>query len=122
MRQPRAGLNCGRHGLSAASEHASLVAEQRERQQSEQDAIRSLEAKLDAQQAEHDAQAREQLYLRNVILRYMETEDHEGLFPVVAMCLRLEPAEVESVRERRHRREAGHQRAGALRFLFGMSD
>ena len=37
---------------------------------------------------------------------YMETEDHEGLFPVVAMRLRLEPAEVESVRERRHRREA----------------
>ena len=57
-----------------------------------------------------------QLYLRNVLLKYMETEDHETIFPVIAMCLRLTPEEVEALRERRERHNTA-QRGGALRRL-----
>ena len=43
--------------------------------------------------------------------RYMETEDHEALFPVIAMCIRLSAEEVEAIRQKRS--AAASRRAGA---------
>ena len=48
--------------------------------------------------------------------RYMQTEDHEAMFPVVAMCLRLKPDEVDDIKMRRERREL--DRRGTVRRLF----
>jgi hypothetical protein len=56
-------------------------------------------------------QAEEHAYLRNVLQRYMETEDHEALFPVIAMCIRLSAEEVEAIRQKRS--AAASRRAGA---------
>ena len=54
----------------------------------------SLAAELEARRAEAEglrasASAREAegLYLRNVVKKYMETEQHEALFPVIATCM-----------------------------------
>ena len=42
--------------------------------------------------------------LRNVLKRYMETEAHEQLFPVIATCLHLSQREVEEILSGRERR------------------
>jgi hypothetical protein len=42
-------------------------------------------------------------YLKNVMVRYMETGEHEALFPVIATILQFSPAEVERVKKRRTR-------------------
>ena len=44
------------------------------------------------------------LYLRNVILKYMETEDHHSMFPVVATLLHLTASEVTTVARAREER------------------
>ena len=44
------------------------------------------------------------LYLRNVILKYMETEDHHSMFPVVATLLHLTASEVTTVARARDER------------------
>ena len=45
------------------------------------------------------------LYIRNVLLRYMENEDHETMFPVIATCMRFTPEEVSGIHDRRAERE-----------------
>ena len=76
------------------------------------------ESETRAKDEAHQADASERLYLRNVLLRYMETEDHTAMFPVVAMCLRLTAQEVEAIHERRAKRE--RERRPAWRIgLFG---
>ena len=59
----------------------------------------SLAAELEARRAEAEglrasASAREAegLYLRNVVKKYMETEQHEALFPVIATCMHFSQA------------------------------
>ena len=59
----------------------------------------------------------QRLYLRNILQRYMESEDHEALFPVVATCLQLTPEEVQAIRERRAQRQ--QRQAGLVRRLLG---
>ena len=100
---------------------AVVVALEGEAKAAKEEARASLSVANDT--VEHDASTRraqeaEQLYLRNVLLRYMETEDHTAMFPVVAMCLRLSKEEVSKIRERREERERA--KGGAVRrFLFG---
>lgn len=57
----------------------------------------------------------ELLYLRNVIKRYMETEQHEALFPVIATCMRFTEEEVEAIKRDRARRQLGRSRG----FIYG---
>ena len=71
----------------------------------------------DRRTAERRVEEGERLYLRNVLQKYMETEDHETLFPVVATCLRLTPGEVDAIRERRAL--LLQQRRGLVRRLLG---
>ena len=68
-----------------------------------------------AQEAARTAEAGERLYLRNVLLRYMETEDHETMFPVLAMCLQFTADEVSAIARKRSERE---RRASSWR-IFG---
>eukprot|EP00958_Prasinococcus_capsulatus_P011997 scaffold1194_cov369-Prasinococcus_capsulatus_cf.AAC.11 len=46
-------------------------------------------------------------YLKNVIVKYMETEEHERLLPVLSMLLQITPDEVTRVEEARRRRHSG---------------
>ena len=48
--------------------------------------------------------ARQDTYLRNVVKKYMETEQHEALFPVIATCMRFTQAEVDEILAGRERR------------------
>lgn len=57
---------------------------------------------VEAQQTANDG---DMCYLRNVMKRYMETEDHEALFPVIATCMRFSPEEVEQLHANRLRRQ-----------------
>ena len=97
------------------------VHEERRRDDQLESAYASASAKESETRAKdeaHQADASERLYLRNVLLRYMETEDHTAMFPVVAMCLRLTAQEVEAIHERRAKRE--RERRPAWRIgLFG---
>ena len=75
---------------------------------------REVELKADQLRAEEATTT----YLRNVILRYMQSEDHEAMFPVVAMVLKLGADEVADIRERRERRER-ESRGAVRRLIFG---
>ena len=44
------------------------------------------------------------MYLRNVLKKYMETEHHEALFPVIATCMRFSQSEVDEIVSGRERR------------------
>ena len=68
------------------------------------DALAAAQASLDEQRR---VEASEQTYLRNVLLKYMESEDHHTMFPVVATVLRFTHEEVMRIKERRERRESG---------------
>ena len=45
-------------------------------------------------------------YLKNVIVKYMETEEHERLLPVLTMLLQITPDEVSKVEEARRKRKS----------------
>ena len=87
----------------------------------EQEARESLSVahgSLESYEEVRKAESAERLYLRNVLLRYMETEDHTAMFPVVAMCLKLSADEVAKIRDRREERERAKGSA-VSRFQFG---
>ena len=46
----------------------------------------------------------EEIYLRNVVKKYMETEQHEALFPVIATCMHFSQAEIDEILAGRERR------------------
>jgi hypothetical protein len=84
--------------------------------------LSAARASIEQSSLDREAEERERLYLRNVLQRYMETEDHETMFPVVAMCLRFTAEEVAAIRGRREQRERERRSAaGAVRrLLFGL--
>ena len=59
---------------------------------------------LDELQARSAVRDAETMYLRNVLKKYMETEQHEALFPVIATCMHFSQAEVEEIIAGRERR------------------
>ena len=63
-----------------------------------------------ARDAERAAEAADRLYLRNVLLRYLETEDMHTMFPVIATVLRFTEAEVASIVQKKEERERPKKR------------
>ncbi|MES1915899.1 MAG: hypothetical protein MHM6MM_007782 [Cercozoa sp. M6MM] len=57
-------------------------------------------------------------YLKNVLVKYLETNDFERFVPVFARILQLEPAEVDKVRRKRQARASW---LGAAHSWFGGS-
>ena len=76
------------------------------------EAERSKEEEAEQRRVE----AADRLYLRNVLVRYMETEDHHTMFPVVAMLLKLTQEEIADLAAKRAARE--RERGGVVRRLF----
>ena len=97
-----------------SDEHAS-----RARLESAHASLQSGSDERRAHDAQRAAEAAEHLYLRNVLLRWMENdpEDHEALFPVVAMCLKFTSEEVAAIHTRRERRM--RERRGVAWRWFG---
>jgi len=54
--------------------------------------------------ASASARDAEEIYLRNVVKKYMETEQHEALFPVIATCMHFSQAEIDEILAGRERR------------------
>ena len=63
-----------------------------------------LEGRVAEEQARSSVRDAEETYLRNVVKKYMETEQHEALFPVIATCMRFTQAEVDEILAGRERR------------------
>ena len=93
---------------AAAGLRAEFVALRMQHEEASGEGARELQAAL-------AAKAAEQLYLRNVLVKYMETEDHESMFPVVATLLHLTTSEVEAVARAKDERS----RSSLSRRLFG---
>jgi hypothetical protein len=55
-------------------------------------------AQADTLRASASARDAEEMYLRNVVKKYMETEQHEALFPVIATCMHFSQAEIDEIR------------------------
>lgn len=53
-------------------------------------------------------------YLKNIIVKYMETDEHERLIPVIAMLLKITPDEVKRINEMRRARMATQNPAAAV--------
>ena len=97
--------------VARMAQQAAQLEEQLARKAEQQQ--QGLQAAEEVQQADQ----MRQVHLRNIILKYMETEDHHSMFPVIATLLNLQPDEVAALRERREAREQA--RKGTLRRFFG---
>lgn len=87
-----------------AAEQAASLAEAEDRLSGAQSRLSQTARAHDEEGAQRLAMAGEQQYLRAVLLKYMESEDHEALFPVVAMVLKFTPEEVDGIHGRRMQR------------------
>ena len=78
--------------------------------------LSAVERSKEEEAEQRRVEAADKLYLRNVLKRYMETEDHHTMFPVVAMLLKLTQEEVDDLAAKRAARE--RERGGVVRRLF----
>ena len=86
-------------------EVAALVGGTRQKLESEARRLSATEKEMRSEAEKREAESGERLYLRNVILRYMENEDHHTMFPVIATCLKFTQEEVAGVAEKKAKRE-----------------
>jgi len=84
-------------------EHEVHIAEMRERENGLNQRFSELERE---HKRNHQLQGQHSNveYLKNVIVKYIETEEHENLFPLIATMLQLSPEETQRIKKKRESR------------------